>query len=65
MTARAVKRWSVGLAIAAVSSLGALALQCRRNDSQTRELLEALDDSESEACVTAALAYASSSPSSS
>lgn len=32
---------------------GALALQCRRNDAKTRELLEALDDPETEQAVTA------------
>jgi hydroxymethylbilane synthase len=31
---------------------GALALQCRRDDSRTGELLRALDDPETEACVT-------------
>jgi hydroxymethylbilane synthase len=32
---------------------GALAIQCRRNDAQTRDLLAAVDDSTSECCVTA------------
>jgi len=32
---------------------GALAIQCRRNDAKTRELLGALDDPASECCVTA------------
>ena len=32
---------------------GALALQCRRSDARTRELLAALDDPETEQCVTA------------
>src|SRR5207244_9931996 len=32
---------------------GALAMQCRRNDSKTRDLLSALDDSATERCVTA------------
>ena len=32
---------------------GALALQCRRNDEKTRDLLAALDDADSERCVTA------------
>ena len=31
---------------------GALALQCRRSDARTREVLGALDDAESERCVT-------------
>jgi hydroxymethylbilane synthase len=32
---------------------GALALQCRRSDERTRELLEALDNPDTERCVTA------------
>ncbi|HYO08905.1 MAG TPA: hydroxymethylbilane synthase [Tepidisphaeraceae bacterium] len=32
---------------------GALALQCRRGDERTRQLLEGLDDPQTEACVTA------------
>ena len=32
---------------------GALALQCRRGDAKTRQLLEALDDRQTERCVTA------------
>ena len=32
---------------------GALAVQCRRNDARTRDLLSVLDDPESERCVTA------------
>ena len=32
---------------------GALAVQCRRNDARTRELLEALDHPPTESCVTA------------
>jgi hydroxymethylbilane synthase len=32
---------------------GALAIQCRRNDAKTRDLLAAVCDSESECCVTA------------
>ncbi|MEA2709465.1 MAG: hydroxymethylbilane synthase [Phycisphaerales bacterium] len=32
---------------------GALAVQCRRNDERTRELLSVLDDSATERCVTA------------
>jgi len=32
---------------------GALAIQCRRNDAKTRDLLGALDDSDTERCVTA------------